>query len=183
MTWHSRQSRRRHRALRRPGAQGDGVAARGPGKPGHLAAGISLIEMVLVLAILALLSAIAAPRYASSIARYRAEMAARRVAADLALAQARAGEAGRPQSLVFVARSYQMPGVPYFDRKAYGDYTVDLATDPYNVTRVAAEFGGDAQVSFDLYGAPDTGGSVVIEVGDARRVVILHPESGRVEIK
>ena len=47
---------------------------------------------------------------------------------------------------------------------------------------MAAEF-GDATVKFDLYGNPDTGGSVVIEVGDFRRVVVLGPDSGRVTIK
>src|SRR2546423_11308670 len=84
----------------------------------------SLIEMVLVLAILAMVSAIAVPRYAGSIARYRAETAARRVAADLALAAAHAADAGKPQLVVFVARSYQMPGMPHLDGKSYGDYTV-----------------------------------------------------------
>jgi prepilin-type N-terminal cleavage/methylation domain-containing protein len=143
----------------------------------------SLVEMVLVVAIIAVASAIAVPRYASSIARYRAETAARRVAADLALAAAHAADAGKPQAVVFVARSYLLPGMPHLDGKGYGDYTVDLGSEPYNVTRVAAEFGGDAQVKFDLYGAPDTGGSVVIEVGDSRRVVVLHPDSGRVEVK
>jgi prepilin-type N-terminal cleavage/methylation domain-containing protein len=143
----------------------------------------NLIELVLVLSILAMVSAIAVPRYAGSIARYRAETAARRVAADLALAASRASDAGKPQAVVFVARSYQMPGMPHLDGKSYGDYTVDLGAEPYNVTRLAAEFGGDAKVQFDLYGAPDTGGSVVVEVGDARRVVVLHPDSGRVEVK
>jgi hypothetical protein len=71
----------------------------------------------------------------------------------------------------------------HLDGKSYGDYTVDLGADPYSVTRVAAEFGGDATVKFDLYGAPDTGGSVVVEVGDVRRVVVLSPDSGSVLIK
>ena len=147
------------------------------------ARGLSLVELVLVLAITALASAIAVPRYANSVARYRADSAARRVAADLALAQNHASTAGRPQSVVFVSRSYQMPGMAHLDGRSYGDYTVDLGGDPYEVSRVAAEFGGDAKVHFDLYGTPDTGGSVVIEVGDIRRVVVLSPDSGRVEVK
>ena len=146
-------------------------------------AGFSVIEVVLVVAITALVSAIAVPRYASSLARYRADAAARRVAADLALAQNHASTAGRPQPVVFVARGYQMPGMPHLDGKSYGDYTVDLGADPYGVTRVAAEFGGDASVKFDLYGAPDSGGSVVIEVGDVRRVVTLSPDNGRASVK
>ena len=146
-------------------------------------AGFSVVEVVLVVAITALVSAIAVPRYASSLARYRADAAARRVAADLALAQNHASTAGRPQPVVFVARGYQMPGMPHLDGKGYGDYTVDLGADPYGVTRVAAEFGGDASVRFDLYGAPDSGGSVVIEVGDVRRVVTLSPDNGRASVK
>ena len=143
----------------------------------------SLVELVLVIAITAMVTAIAAPRYANSVARYRADSAARRVAADLALAQNNASTAGRVQPMVFISRSYQMPGMAHLDGKSYGDYTVDLGADPYKVTRVAAEFGGDATVKFDLYGNPDTGGSVVIEVGDFRRVVTLSPDSGRVTIK
>ena len=147
------------------------------------ATGFNLVELVLVIAITALVSAIAVPRYANSVARYRADAAAKRVAADLALAQNYASTAGRVQSVVFVSRSYQMPGMPHLDGKSYGDYTVDLGVDPYGVTRVAAEFGGDATVKYDIYGTPDTGGSVVIEVGDARRVVVLSPDSGRVTIR
>ena len=146
-------------------------------------AAFSVVELVLVIAITAMVSAIAIPRYANSIARYRADSAARRVAADLALAQNNASTAGRQQAMVFVSRSYQMPGMAHLDGKSYGDYTVDLGADPYAVTRVAAEFGGDATVKFDLYGNPDTGGSVVVEVGEVRRVVVLSPDSGRVFIK
>jgi prepilin-type N-terminal cleavage/methylation domain-containing protein len=149
----------------------------------RVCAGFSLVEVVLVVAITAMISAIAVPRYASSLARYRADAAAKRVAADLALAQSHASTAGRMQRVVFVARGYQMPGMPHLDGKSYGDYTVDLGAEPYGVTRVAAEFGGDATVTFDIYGAPDTGGSVVIEVGDVRRVVVLGPDSGRVSFK
>ena len=172
----------RHRAPRASRAR-HGPARFGGGRPCRSAAAFSVVELVLVVAITAMVSAIAVPRYANSVARYRADAAARRVAADLALAQNNASTAGRPQAVVFVSRSYQMPGMAHLDGKSYGDYTVDLGADPYSVTRVAAEFGGDATVKFDLYGAPDTGGSVVVEVGDVRRVVVLSPDSGSVLIK
>jgi prepilin-type N-terminal cleavage/methylation domain-containing protein len=162
----------RHRVPRRSCAPGGGPPQ-----------AFSIIELVLVLAIMALVSAIAVPRYANSVARYRVDSAAHRVAADLALAQSQASTAGKSQSVVFVARSYQTPGMPHLDGKSYGDYTVDLGAEPYRVSRVAAEFGGDATVTFDMYGTPDSGGSVVLEVGDARRIVVLNPDSGRVIIK
>src|SRR5437762_6551307 len=100
------------RTTRAAGGAGRAVAVRA----------FSLIEMVLVLTIIAIASAIAVPRYVGSIARYRAETAARRVAADLALAASHAADSGKTQSVVFVARSYQMPGMQHLDGKSYGDY-------------------------------------------------------------
>ena len=132
---HRIRSPRRGGSPRRPGPPVRGGAARGRDR------GLNLVEIVLVIAILSLLSAIAVPRYGNSIMRYRAESAARRVAQDLALAQAHAANAGRPQAVVFVARGYQMPGMPHLNGKGYGDYTVDLGTDAYGVTRVAVDTG------------------------------------------
>ena len=44
------------------------------------------MELVLVMVIVATLAAIAVPRYAQATSRYRADAAARRIAADLSLA-------------------------------------------------------------------------------------------------
>ena len=77
--------------------------------------GFTLIELVMVLAIIGLITAIAAPRYAASLARYRAESAARRVAADLALArrEAAASSSSRSELPNFSRRSLT-PAIPWF---------------------------------------------------------------------
>ena len=54
-------------------------------------------------------------------------------------------------------------------------YRVRLADEPYGATQVKASFGGDAVVVFDGYGAPDTDGTVVVEVGSVRKTVTLDP--------
>jgi prepilin-type N-terminal cleavage/methylation domain-containing protein len=48
-----------------------------------LAKGFSLLELVMVVAIVGIVSAIAVPRYSTAACNYRAEVAARRVAKDI----------------------------------------------------------------------------------------------------
>jgi len=79
----------------------------------------SLIEVVLVLSLLAVVAAIAIPRYAASLSHYRLDAAARRVAADLALARQRAKTTGTSQPVAFAvaANSYSLPGVTPLDTR------------------------------------------------------------------
>ena len=70
-----------HRGVRRAARRAASCSARG---------GFSLFELLIAMSVIAIIAAVAVPRYASSVGRYRAESAARRVAADLTLAQAKA---------------------------------------------------------------------------------------------
>ncbi|MHC4992904.1 MAG: pilus assembly FimT family protein, partial [Planctomycetota bacterium] len=62
--------------------------------------GTSLIEVVIVLAVIATLAAIAQPRYAGALSRYHADSAARRIIADFAAARQRARATGVPQAFL-----------------------------------------------------------------------------------
>ena len=55
---------------------------------------------------------------------------------------------------------------------------VHVSREPYGARIVSASFGGDAQVSYDGYGAPDTSGSVVIAVGSYQQSVDVTIETG-----
>src|SRR5438045_1817091 len=99
----------------------------------------SLIELLLVMATLTIFGAIAAPRYASAVAHYRADAASKRVAADLAFAMSRARATSKPITIVFTtaSNSYQMATVPN-PLTGAAIYTVNLASAPYNATIVSA---------------------------------------------
>ena len=142
--------------------------------------GFSLFELVLVLCIIATLAAIAAPRYAASVARYRVQVAAWRIETDLAFAQRRARVCGCSQAVVFSAATneYQLPGVPDLDNPA-SNYTVRLSEEPYAVKLLAVDFGGDQQVIFDGWGMPDSGGSVTLGAGSMQKTVVLDAETGK----
>jgi type II secretory pathway pseudopilin PulG len=121
--------------------------------------------LLIVLAIMGIGAAIAIPRYGASIARFRAESAARRVEADLKYAQAAANAASASRTVAFNpgAASYAIGGVRELNNKG-GVYTVSLA-ELHGVQIGVAEFGGDTTVVFDGYGRPDSAGVVRVRYG------------------
>src|SRR3954469_15575051 len=80
-------------------------------------AAFSLFELLFVIAIIAIIAAMAMPKYGRSVARYRAQCAARRVAADLMFARSAAKAASAERVVTFnaVAGSYTLSGVRHLD--------------------------------------------------------------------
>jgi len=143
--------------------------------------GFSLLEMVLVLVILAIAAAIAVPRHAAAVARYRTEAAARRIAADLVQARSLARQTSRDQTVVFdtAADCYTLVGFDDPDRPGR-PYTVALAEAPYHANLTGVAFGEEASVTFDGFGAADQSGKVAVQVGGYRWTVTVDGESGEV---
>jgi len=143
----------------------------------------SLLEVVLVLALIGIVAAIAVPRHASALARYRAESAARRIAADLEYARSLAESSSSHQIIVFdtAADTYTLVGRSDPDDPGQ-TYTVVLDESPYHATLAAAGFGGTAKVAFDGFGMPSAGGAVQIQVGPYAYTVSVDAESGAVSV-
>ena len=146
--------------------------------------GFSLLELVLVLAIIATMAAIAAPRYAASAARYRADSAARRIVADLALARsaAKANSSSRRVKFFVIGDQYRLFDLQPLD----GDssyYNINLSERPYEADIISVDFGTDDQIIFDGWGLPDSGGTVVLTVGSEQRTVVVDGETGKATIQ
>jgi len=146
--------------------------------------GFSLLELVVVMVIVAILASIVTPRYGKAIARYRTTAAARKVAADLTFARKRARISSTSQAVNFdVANDgYQLPGVTDMKTSAE-NYSVILSSAPYKARIVSASFDGDENVTFDGYGVPDSGGTVVVAVGDSSKTILLDADSGKAEVQ
>jgi type II secretory pathway pseudopilin PulG len=145
----------------------------------------TLIEMTFVVATIAVLSAIAIPRYAAAVNRYRVDIAAKRVVADFALARSFARASGFDLVVNFAApaNGYTLAGVPAPDGKV-GDYKVKLSEEPYKVSLGSAAFGSPAttSVTFTRYGTPKAAGSVVVSSGGYSKTVFLDGVTGRAEV-
>ena len=150
-------------------------------KPGGAARGaFTLVEAFFVMVILAILSAIAVPRYAGFVANQQLEGAARRLTADLSLAQRQARRSSASQAVTFdVAHSsYRLMGMNHPDHPGQ-PFQICLLDEPYKARIVSATFGANARVIYDGFGAPDTGGQVVIAVGACQRTINVDAGTGR----
>jgi len=150
-------------------------------KPGGAARNaFTIVEVFFVMVIIGILSAIAVPRYAGFVANQQLEGAARRLTADLSLAQRQARRSSASQTVVFdVANSkYQLVGMKHPDH-ASQPFEVCLKDEPYRARIVSASFGGDATLVFNGFGAPDTAGTVVIAVGAYQKTINVVLETGR----
>jgi len=146
--------------------------------------GFSLIEIVMVLAIVGLFSSVAVSRYANSVTRYRADAAARRIVMDLAYAQQHACATSSDTTASFNVGTGQLRliDVPALDDPS-SDYATHLQDDPYRVVIDSVDFGGDADLVFNGFGIPDSGGFVQIIIGTELRIVNVDSTSGKATIQ
>lgn len=148
--------------------------------------GFSIVELVVVLAVGALLAGVAVPRMADASTRYRADFAARQVAGDLDRARAAARLTGVAQSVTFdlTQHRYTVTGTA---AGSTAGTVVRMSGEPHNARITAASFAGAAAVTFTPYGdtvpAPAAGaaavGTVTLRVGGLTRTVTLDAGSGR----
>ena len=147
-------------------------------------AGFTLIDLIMAIVVIAIVAAIATPRYANALTRYRAEAAARRVVADLALARQTAKSTSSSRTVQFDAAddSYLIPNVRELDT-AGTMYRVQMQDPPYQANIDSVDLGGDAQITFDGFGIPDSGGFVVVQAGDYQYTVVVDPQTGAAEVQ
>jgi type IV fimbrial biogenesis protein FimT len=145
--------------------------------------GFSLLELLVVITILALLARVTVPQLSGVLVRSRLDAAARRVVSDLSLAQKRARLLSSTQHVTFdaVTDSYQLVGLANSDHPTAA-YQVLLGDVPYEAQIQRPNFGGDAEIIFDGYGVPDSGGTVYVVAGGQFRLVTLDAQTGRATV-
>jgi len=138
--------------------------------------GYSLIEIVMVIALLGLLSTVAFPNFKRTMSKYKLEVAAYELAQNIRLTQQKSISEGIPCKIVFdlnQKNGYQMlssgrgkfiklPSGVFFEWTTY-----------YEVNKT---------LSFSPSGAPNQGGTIAIMSGDNTLYVIVSVATGRVRV-
>ena len=145
--------------------------------------GYSAVELVIVIMLIGIFSAVAIPRYVDSLSAYRADAAARRIVVDVHQARNEAENSSSSRTIAFTVaeNGYQLNDTAGLNRASAG-YVVRLAGDLYQAKLASVDFSGASEVTFDGFGRPDTGGTIVVQSGNHVRTIVVNGETGKATI-
>jgi len=144
-------------------------------------AGFTILELAVVLLVMGIIAATAAPSFYSSLQYHELETAARRVVLDLQQARHVARVRSQTQTLTFdTATSYTLSAGIHSLKSTGETYRVDLSGPPYELDDVTLDLGGATAVSFDGFGNTATSGTITLTRGNATRTVTLDGPAGTI---
>jgi Tfp pilus assembly protein FimT len=145
--------------------------------------GFALIDLVVSVLLMGILAAAVLPRFSGAIQRNRVISAAQRLCADIRFARnsALASSASKRIDVVVAESRYTLVGVASVDQ-AGTDYAVQLQDGNYVTTIVSANLGGDASLTFDMHGQPDSGGTIVLRAGGIQKTVSVNSATGEATV-
>lgn len=147
--------------------------------------GFSLIELTMVVAIVAVLSAIAVPKFSNATTRYKLDAAARRLAGDIVAAQSEAIATSSSRTLTFnfTQKNYTISSLAE-DGSTVVHLTVELDQSPYDITSVAASIASSTTtpIKFDGFGKPNGSGTVQLKIRNDRKTLTIDAATGHVKV-
>jgi type II secretory pathway pseudopilin PulG len=147
--------------------------------------GFTLIDVTVTVLIIGIIGAVAVPRFGALLADYRAEAAARRVAGDLNYASRSALNQAQPVTATFVdgSQNYSFNVISHPDHPTAA-WAIALNDAGYeNCVFSGISLGGDQAVTFDIYGRPDSDGTITVRCGGSTQVISIDQATGRASVQ
>jgi len=140
--------------------------------------------MTIGVLVVGIIAAAGGLRYSAALQLTGVGQATRRLAADIETARHAARSRRQPVSISFntTNHSYQLVGLADPDRPSATSTTVKLNAYSPSITLTSASFGGDASLSFNEFGVPDSGGTAQIAWGTYSQTVTVAAGTGSVSV-
>lgn len=141
--------------------------------------GLSLAELIAVVALIALFAGVAAVAFRSSVEHARLKLATQRLVSDLrrTRADAQAAQEDRVITLYASPPRYFTSDVP--GPTSAPSISLDLDRPPYHVDKLILTEPGALAITFSHDGAADFSGNIILQVG-RRTAAITVEESGEI---
>jgi type II secretory pathway pseudopilin PulG len=140
----------------------------------------SIMELIVVLMIMSIVAAVAAPSFHRSLEYHQLESAARRVKQDLEYLQATARTRSMTLECEFDGLTYTMGGAAIRGLDRGGDYVVNLAVAPYDLESVVVDLDGETSIEFNGYGEAAHDATITLGVGDETRSIEVVAATGAI---
>lgn len=146
--------------------------------------GATLFELVVVVLIIGIVSGVALPRFANSLAQQQATILARHLAMDIETVRRVARTSSTAKSITFdtVNKTYTLNGVINPNRHDAA-YLVSLSSYVSAASYGTVNLGGDASLNFNGFGIPDSGGTIQVRVGTVTKSVVVDAVTGSTTIQ
>lgn len=143
----------------------------------------SLIELTMVLLLVGIITAVAAPRFSLALQRHRVESAAKRLALDLDVARRMARNSGKTVTVSFNQKTntYALSNGLSSNRDARLS-TVNLSASPYHCTLESVTVLNN-QVQFDRFQRTSQQGEIVLRSGSIIRTLTIDTLTGEAIIQ
>jgi prepilin-type N-terminal cleavage/methylation domain-containing protein len=158
-----------------------GGASVSGGPRGARRRGFSLLELIVVMAVIAALAAIVTPRMARAVASRRSALAAERIAGELSRAAATARTTSREWRVEFAPADDVMIVSGLDARGTSVSEEIDFGDEPYIADVMSTTLGADHSIIFNGDATPDRTGTIRLQAGGEKHQVLVDA-SGRITI-
>lgn len=159
----------------------------------------TLVEVLIVVVVASTIAVAAVPSISATLTHMKITALAREIATDMRYAQMLALKTGVRHRVSFEPTADSADGQPAYAVEAENGPAWNLCTHPVTkrswsvslddksryagLTLAKSVFGSSPYLYYDRYGAPVSGGAVMLTLGDVTRTIRVAPLSGKVTVE